>query len=253
MAEAEKEIKQFQKRLLELANKSYQQNIYTFTGFLGLSEQDAAYQAERQLSYAGMTFFGGREGAERVVLRFGNPEAFGYEEEFPIALLKIEPVQQKFADELTHRDFLGAMMNLGIERSTLGDIYIKENCGYAYCLDSIADFIAGELYKIKHTSVTCSRARTEEILEKQETVSREVQISSERIDGIIAKVYQMSRNKSVELFQSGKVYINGRLCENNSCYLKKDDVVTVRGFGRFVFAGIAGETRKGKLKCTIIQ
>lgn len=66
-------------------------------------------------------------------------------------------------------------------------------------------------------------------------------------DAILAKLYQLSRNQSLELFRTKKVYINGRLCENNSCQLKSGDMVSARGYGRFLYYGAAGETRKGRL------
>lgn len=243
---AEKEEKQLQKRFLELAEKSYRQNVYTFTGFLSMAEQDILHRMEREISYAGFTLSGGSGQAERQAARFGNPESLGYEEDFPITLIKIEPLQQKFAEKLTHRDFLGALMNLGIERSLLGDIFIKDNCGFLFCLDSIADFITGELNRVKHTSVKCGRALLSEIPEKQEMVRQELTVSSERIDVVVAGFWHLSRTRSLELFQADKIYINGRLCNNNSCFLKKSDVVTVRGKGKFVYDGAVRETGKGK-------
>ena len=70
--ENEKEIQQLKNRIRELADKSYNQNQYTFTGFLGLAEQDALWQVEREVKFAGITLYGGREEAERKILRFGS-------------------------------------------------------------------------------------------------------------------------------------------------------------------------------------
>lgn len=245
--ETEKELKQLQKRLSELAEKSVRQNIYTFTGFLGMGEQDIFHRMERELSYAHPVLYGGSEQAERAVARFGNPEEMGYEEAFPIALLKIEPLQQKYADALGHRDFLGALMNLGIERSTLGDIFLKENCGYLFCLDTISDFIAAELRKVKHTDVRCRLVEASEVLERQEKVRQSLTVPSERADAVIAGLYRLSRTQSMEFFRAGKVFINGKICENNSYYLKKDDAVSVRGMGKFYYDGADRETKKGRL------
>ena len=122
----EKEIHQLRNRLHDLAEKTFNQGIFTFTGFLGLSEQDVFWQEEGRLSYAGYCLEGGYETADRVVVRFGNQEELGYETPFPIVCIHIEPLARKFADELSHRDFLGALMNLGIERSTVGDIKVGE-------------------------------------------------------------------------------------------------------------------------------
>lgn len=244
--DAEKEVRQLQKRLQELAEKSERQSIYTFTGFLGMAEQDVFHRMERELSYAHPTLSGGSEQAERMVVRFGDPREFGYEEDFPIVLLKIEPLQPRFADSLEHRDFLGALMHLGIDRSTLGDIFIKDNCGYLFCLETIADFIAEELRKVRHTDVKCSRTAGE-ALERQEKVRQNLTVSSERADVVIAGLYHLPRTQSMELFRGQKVYINGKLCENGSCLLKKDDAVNVRGKGKFFYDGADRETKKGKL------
>lgn len=245
--DSEKEIRQFQKRLAELAEKSSRQNIYTFTGFLGMAQQDVFYRMERELSFAHPVLFGGGEDAERVVARFGDPEEMGYEVEFPIVMLKIEPLLRKYADDLSHRDFLGALMNLGIERSTLGDISVRDNCGYLFCLESIADFIADELKRVRHTDVRCCRAEIPEIQEKKEKVRKNVTVSSERADVVVASLYHLSRAESLTLFRGQKVFVNGRMCENNSCFLKRGDAVSVRGKGKFFYDGADRETKKGKL------
>ena len=115
----------FQKRLSELANKAYTNSQYLFTGFLSLAELNCYYQMERELSYVPVTVFGGTADCERVMLRFGDEALCGYVEPFPIACVEIAPLIEKFGEELSHRDYLGALMNLGIERATLGDIVIE--------------------------------------------------------------------------------------------------------------------------------
>lgn len=240
------------KRLRELADKAWQNNIYTFTGFLGLSDLSCFYEMERELSFVPAEVFGGSEDAERAMIRFGSRELFGYEEEFPITCLKIRPLMQKFAEDLSHRDFLGALMNLGIERSTLGDIILKDNEGYLFCTKTIAPFIAENLSKVKHTQVRCEE--TEEIpVQGQEDLKEiKIQISSERIDGVIAKVYKLSRSESTELFRQKKIFVNGRLCENNSRMLTAGDKVSVRGYGKFIYTQKQGISKKGKLNAVVL-
>ena len=75
------------------------------------------------------------------MLRFGSEETLGYEEAFPISCVVIRPSAPKFAEELTHRDFLGALMNLGIERDVLGDIIVRGAVGYVFCEDAMADYL----------------------------------------------------------------------------------------------------------------
>ncbi len=235
------------KRLRELADKSYHNSQYLFTGFLSAAELDTYYHMERDLSYVPVTVFGGTADCERVMLRFGSEELCGYEEAFPIQCIEIAPLVEKFGEELGHRDYLGALMNLGIERSTLGDIVISAKHAFLFCTEKMAPYIIENLAQIRHTNVRCRIA--EHIPESTITrlERRTVQVSAARADSVIAKIYNLSRSESVELFRAKKVFVNGRLNENNGGQLKPGDKVTVRGFGRFCFVGTAGETRKGKL------
>ncbi len=243
----EKEIQQLRNRFCDLADKSFRQGVYTFTGFLGLADQDIFWQEEARIKYAGYCLNGGFEGAERLMVRFGSPEELGYEADFPIACIRICPLARKFADDLSHRDFLGALMNLGIDRSTLGDIKMAEEGACLFCLDSIAEFICENLSQVKHTNVACSR--TEEtgmiLTEKPDRVI--LHVPSLRADAVLSRVYDLSREKSLELFRAGKVYLNGRRCDNGSKQLKTGDTVNARGSGKFVLSGEPRETRKGRL------
>lgn len=242
-----KEISQLRNRFHDLAEKSFRQGIFTFTGFLGLGEQDVFWQEESRLSHAGYCLEGGCEAADRVMVRFGNSVELGYEAPFPIACVHICPPALKFANDLSHRDFLGALMNLGIERSTLGDIRVGEKQAYLFCLDSIADFICENLTQVGRTNVKCSRSADAEEIPREEPKVLTVQVQSLRVDAVLAKVCNLSREKSLELFRAGKVYVNGRLCENNARQLKCGETVNARGYGKFTLAGEPAVTRKGKL------
>ena len=243
----EKEIHQLRNRFRDLAEKSFRQGIYTFTGFLGLSEQDVFWQEAGKLSHAGYRLEGGCQAADRVVVRFGSPEELGYEVQFPIVCVHIRPLAQKFADDLSHRDFLGALMNLGIERSTIGDIKVGEREAYLFCLDSIAGFICENLSQVRHTHVKCEVTDTCQMTLQEEPELVTVQVQSLRVDAVLAKVYSLSREKSLDLFRAGKVFVGGRLCENNSRLLKPGETVNARGYGKFTLQGEPRETKKGKL------
>ncbi|WP_277935494.1 YlmH/Sll1252 family protein [Parablautia muri] len=240
------------KRFRELARKCYQNNQYTFTGFLSLADLACFYEMEKELSYVSYKVWGGSEFCERAMVRFGKVEELGYEEEFPIACIKVKPLAAKFADALTHRDFLGALMNLGIERNTLGDIWLKENIGYIFCLEGMADFMIENLTKIKHTSVKGNRTKEMPGLPELDRQEVRIQISSERADGVLAKVYKLSRSEAVELFRQKKVFAGGRLCENNSQLLKKGDIISARGYGKFEYLGQQNISKKGKINASVM-
>ena len=249
--ENDKELQQLKNRFRDLADKSFGQNMFTFTGFLGLSEQDIFWQIEKELNFAGYALRGGCMGADRVMIRFGNVEELGYEVPFPIVCIHIKPLVAKFADKLSHRDFLGALMNLGIERSTIGDIKVGDKEAYLFCQDTIAEYICDNLEQIKHTHVKCEVVDSFAEVPEEEPEIKNIQVSSVRVDAVIAKVYNKSRSECLDLFRAGKVFINGRLCENNSRLLKQGETVNARGYGKFVFSGEPRETRKGKLNVEI--
>lgn len=236
------------KRINELAAKCYGSSRFIFTDFLNPSEISLILNNERDINYVEHKFYGGTEQCERQMLRFGSADMLGYEEEFPISCVVAEPMAKKFADELGHRDFLGSLMNLGIDRSTIGDIFIKEKTGYIFCVDRIAEYIAENLEKIKHTNVKCRVEKGNIDAIQPELKPVETVVSSERIDAIIAKVYGMSRSQGIEYFRQKKIFVNGRVMENNSYVLKEKDIVSVRGFGKFIFDGLMRETKKGRMR-----
>lgn len=235
----------------DLAKRSYQTNTYTFTDFLALADLSDFLEASREFQYIPYSIFGGNEACERKMIRFGDPEFLGYEEEFPIEALEIKPVIEKFSDNLNHRDFLGSIMNLGIERDTIGDIFVKDNRAILFCEKRMADYIIDNLIKIRHTQVKVTRIVDTDNLSVSEKKEMSVSVASERIDGVISHVYNISRSETAELFVTGKVFLNGRLMENESRKLVPNDVVSVRGFGKFEFYEFGGLSRKGKQYVTV--
>lgn len=256
MTEAnDKELLQLKNRLFELAEKSYSRGIYTYTSFLSLSQQQVFYAVEKELSYAGYGMEGGAPACERKMIRFGSPENLGYEEPYPIAAIRLQPVMPKFADKLTHRDFLGAVMNLGIERSTIGDIFVQTDndmqYGILFCQESIAPYLLDNLRQVKHTAIESRLLDGEIALRSAEPEKITVTVSSARIDSIIAKIYHISRSQSLALFGAGRIFVNGIATENNSYSLKEEDAVTVRGYGKFIYYGLTGESKKGKERVSV--
>jgi RNA-binding protein YlmH len=243
-SEDEKLIKRFQ----ELSEQSYQNNVFYFTDFLSASDAALVYPAtgSDNVVQPDITLWGGAEGCERVMIRFGNEEEFGYSVPFPIQLLRIEPLIKKFADELSHRDFLGALMNLGIERDTIGDIVVKDKTAYVFVVERIAEYITEHLSQVKHTSVKCQVLTDMPEAVKPELEPVELIVASIRMDSILAKLYHLSRNQALELFRKKLVLVNGRVYENNSGIPKENDVIAVRGYGKFIYRRLAYDTKKGK-------
>ena len=242
------ENEQTLKRFKELSIRAERSGSFVYTSFHSPSGAALAYQvaAETQIK-----LFGGIEGCERVVVRFGDPEQMGYEEDFPIAILNIKAKQEKFAEELGHRDYLGAIMNLGLERDVLGDIIVVDKTAYVFVLEEMADYIAANLEKVRHTPVKCLRCSTVPDVLRREPEVVVVTMNSLRLDSIIARIWHLSRGDSKDLFVTDKVFRNGRTCTSPEVSPQEGDTITVRGFGRFDFVQINGETKKGKLSVAV--
>lgn len=240
------------KRFLELAKKSESCGYFLFTDFLGLMEQSTLSEVKSAFPKNSFATFGGVAGAERIMVRFGNCEELGYAQPFPISILKIEPRAPKFADKLSHRDFLGSLLSLGIERRALGDIAIVGNVGYLFCKEDIAEFIKGELVRIKHTDVDVEIIGTlPDECELYKTRRVRIQASGERLDAVVAKVFSLSRESAQSLFKKRLVFVGGRLCESVSYTPRENDVVSVRGYGRFIYRGYESLSKKGKLNIEV--
>ena len=238
-------------RILELERKSFNGGYFLFTDFFGLAELALFNEAKSDFKGAGYTLFGGAQGTERVMIRFGKEEELGYSEPFPISVIKIEPISMKFSEKLTHRDFLGALLNLGIERRLLGDIPIVNNTAYLFAKSEIADFIISSLTRVKHTDVKLSVADGIPEGELYKTERRIIQLSGERVDAVIAKAFSLSREEALGYFKKRLVFIDGRLCENNSYTPKSGEVISCRTLGRLIYRGYESNTRKGKLNIAI--
>lgn len=247
----EKQVSELtKKRLMELSDRSYQNNICVFSDFLDLAAQQDLKEVEGKLSPCGFRLWGGFDGSERVMAGFGTEEVLGYEEPFPIAFLLVRPVAEKFAEDLSHRDFLGALMNLGLERDRIGDLVLSGDRCVIVCCEPIADFICTELGRVRHTPVVCRRidAFPDEYVPRREEVRAVV--SSVRLDAIVAKAANLSRGKAAELFTSGKIQVNGRETGNVSYTPKPGDTISMRGYGKIRFTGAGGETKKGRIVVT---
>lgn len=233
-------------RLLDLAKRAYQQNIYTYSNFLSMAELSLIEEIAPDISYIHYESFGGNELCERQIVAFGSEEEFGYAGQFPISIIMVSPLLDKFSEALNHRDFLGALMHLGIERNTLGDIMVKEKRAYIFCLDSIADYICKELTKVKHTNVHCKIVDADIPALKPTLEALEFPVASLRLDVILASLLKCSRKDALTFFEEKRVTLNGKVTGRNSMLLKDGDVFSVRGHGKFIFDGSGGNTRKGK-------
>ncbi len=240
-----KEEVMLQKRLIELSNLSYKRDIVTFSDFLNLNELNILHTTPKDLFPSRYETYGGYEPAERQMVAF-LPDALYYDYQYPISVLRISPANRKFAEELSHRDFLGGILHLGIERSCLGDLLVEDSVCHVFVTDTMADFICEQLTRIRHTVVKTEKIDGESFsfTPRLETVKGTV--ASVRLDTVLSVVFPLSRSRMTGLVEGGKVFVNGKLITSNGYRLKEGDIISVRGMGKLVYQGVLSETKKGR-------
>ncbi len=240
--------KLFISRMSELSQRAHAQGYYVFTDFLTFGQKTLL--STLKLPYPPV-FFGGYGDAERQLAAFGSSEDFGFEPYFPISILKIEPKNAKFARELSHRDFLGSLMSLGMRREMFGDIIVHENIGYLFILEQSAEYIKNELVSVSNVPVIvndCDLLPSEAV---PQTEQQTCIAASERLDAVCASAFNLSRSEADGLVTRELVQVNGIPCTDRSRPLKLGDRVSVRGHGKLIYDGSDGETRHGKTRIKI--
>ncbi len=239
-----------QKRLIELSRTAYQRGIVTFSDFLNLNELNILHTTPKQELHTGYVTFGGYDYSERQMVAF-LPDALCYSYEYPISVLKISPLQKKFSEPLSHRDYLGSILNLGIERCKLGDILVLDDGAILFAHHSLEDYLRDEIRRIRHTSVQVQAVELREFSYEPNTKPIKGTVSSLRLDSLLALAFSSSRSKLVSYIEAGKVFVNGKLITSNGYQLKENDIVSARGLGRFRYVETVSETKKGRYFVTI--
>ena len=255
----EKEELITKKRLLESAQLAFQKEIVVYTDFLGLAEQNLFYSSQKEFPAVSFSCYGGTTDAERVCIAFDGREAVSglkrtEPEEFylfPIVCVSIVPSSLKYGEALSHRDYLGALLHLGITRAKIGDIYIKEKQAYVFCTEAIADFICKELCTVKHTPVHCEIITQLEVELRPELKEITSTVASLRLDALLSVAFQSSRSSLTAYIDGGKTYVNGRLVTKAGMQLEEGDIVSVRGKGRFLVTEVKNMTKKGRIVVVI--
>lgn len=218
-----------------------------FFSFLSEAQQAQAQNYLNSIGFNNYSFFGGYEQSERKVLCLDYYEDNPH---FPINALEFK---FRAADKLTHRDFLGALMSLGIERETVGDILIEDGRCVVFVKTEISEYIKSQLSKIGRAGVKISDADVDFLPKGRGVEEKSAIVSSLRLDNIVAAISGLSREKTKNLILSGNVTLNFIECTNISKTVGEGDTLTVRGKGKFKINGVMGETKKHRIRISIIH
>ena len=245
-----KEESMLQKRLVELSRLAYNRGIVVFSDFLNLNELNILHTTPKNMFLSQYETYGGYDLSERQMAVF-LPDALYYDYEYPVRTIEVSPVNKRFAEELNHRDYLGALMNLGIERCKIGDILVEDQRAVVFIKEELADYVMENLTKIRHTNI--KTAFSDVLQTDYEPRYEELKgtVSSVRLDSVLALAYPVSRSKITLQIESGKVFVNGKLITSNGYRLKEGDIISVRKTGRISYQGILSETKKGRYMISV--
>jgi len=238
------------KRYRELALRAVHTGRAQFTRFLDPAMENDVRAAARQ-SGAQVCFFGGTESAERRMAAFYDadpPESW----EYPLRTLALR-WNAKFADA-QHRDLLGAVMGLGLERDATGDICMSTDpgCAYLFCTEDVAGYIAANLESAGRASLRIAEADEIRIAPPEGSFLR-VTVQTLRLDAVLAAGWKLSRSEAQRLIAAGLVKLNHIPEERSDARLESGDLLSARGYGRLRIDEIQGETRKGRIGVVLFR
>jgi len=246
------EEKQFISRLedrLDRVENRYQEEV---TDFLEPRMQLVAEEYLRSQKISRYLFCGGYEGAERKRLvlypEYSNPSC----SMAGITLLKFQG-RLDFVS-VNHRDFLGAIMSLGLRREKLGDLLVMEDGCALFAEQEIAAYIMQNELRVKHVPLNVTEVSPDAFQPPEQTVKElHIMVASMRLDTILAHGLNLSRSKAIDLIQAGKVKVNHSEVTDNDYQCRQEDLISCRGFGRMRVGELSGETKKGKLKVCLLK
>ena len=238
-------------KVLDKAERASGRNIPAATDFLSPQQRAQALDLLRLagISESAYVLQGGYEGAERQVLQFLPDWMEPESAEAPIRCLRAVFREE---EKLSHRDFLGSLMGMGIVREKMGDILVAPGSADLLVLDSIADFLLQSWTSAGRAKLRVSAIEPEN-LHIPAVQRKEVRdtVSSLRLDAVASSGFRLSRGKAAALIESGKVQLNWRECVKPDKLLEAGDVVSARGFGKFELGEVGGLTRKGRISIVL--
>ena len=236
------------RRLDDLFRRCERANVLTNTAFLTPAEQAAAAQYAARLPGCRLLFSGGQPDCERRV-GFFLPDYLDEADFDPAGELAALKITAYFGTP-GHRDYLGALLGCGVRREWVGDIRVREQTAWVFCLPSVAGQLAA-LDRVGRVSVKAERL-SPAVVPAPERVRKQIRftVQSLRFDAVLGACFRLSRSQTVKLIAAGTASLNYLPCLKNDAPVAEGDVLSLRGFGKATLAEIGGRSRKDRMFCT---
>ena len=235
-------------RALDKLETAERRGVPAHTPFLSPAQRVAVEGLINASGHPRHLFTGGYEGAERTICVF-LPDWLEVEDwpagDHPLAALQLSaPAGAK----LTHRDWLGSILGLGLTREKLGDLLVADNQCQAIVLSETADIVRSQLDKVGRYPVKAAPLALEELTVPERTVKliRDT-FATLRLDAVAASAFSLPRSKAAALITSGRVSLNHVECTKPDRLVNEGDIITCRGSGKCVVKCINGQSKKGRI------
>ncbi len=230
--------------IFDMAQLSLKRSQSVYGDFLSENSISTLLCREKYLPLKPVLFGGVRDAQRKMVAFIDEYDG----ENYPIGAIKITSPMLK---SLSHRDFLGSIMGLGLKREKLGDIIILDDACYVILSADIAAFVSTSLTKVGRVGVKCQEYSPADIIlpEKSFTPIKGT-VSTMRLDALVSLFTGKSRGNSADLVRAGFVFVNGILSEKCDLHLQEGDTLSVRGYGKAVVA-VGGKSKKDRTFVTL--
>lgn len=234
-------------RIEDLHQQALRRHMITATEFLDMAEGSTvmAYLTQGHYSFK---MWGGYEEAERKIALL-YPDHIGDTPDLSehLTFLKVILRDHRFVNTPGHRDYLGALMNLGIERRLLGDFIMQEQGCVIICVPHIADYLESQFTQVGPCQVSVDRIDTlSEVISERQFRRIKNTVSSTRLDSLVKVCINISRGNSTGLIKSGKVFVNGLEITKVSYDVSEGSIISIRGYGKFRLTALGHLTKKNR-------
>ena len=232
------------KRARDLAERCERSGTVCVSGFLSPAEQ---HELQTRLGYipCGLVFHGGGENCERAAAFF-LPD-YMTEEMLDVSEYICAMKLKAYFGQPGHRDYMGALLGMGIGREWLGDIQVEGDTAYVFCMKSVLRHLLS-IEKAGRYTVKASQVPLEEVpARKVETESLSFSVMSPRLDAVAAGLFHLSRTEAAKQIAAGNVSLNYGQCLKADCIVKEGDILSLKGKGKGSISGMGGTSRKGRL------
>jgi len=225
----------------------------TNTGLMDTHEQAVAGSVINRAPGVRCFMYGGYQDAERRMLVCVPKDYPVSDEEASEGLLKVLRVKKPaISGQLTHRDYLGSILGLGIERRLIGDILVREDGADIIIVPEIAGFLLSEYHQAGRTDLKVSVAEVSELIvpDGRTELIRDT-VSSLRLDSVVSSAFRLSRGKAAEAVKGGLVSVDHIECLKPDARLEEGSVLVLKGKGKAVLQEVGEGSRKGRLRIVI--